>query len=523
MEFLIVVVVIAAVAGVVWVKSHQSVPTGKIGLVYKRFGSLKNEKYPVRVHGGQGVQVTTLQADRRYRLPPLLYRVEAVDRTHVPTGTIGLVIAKVGAVPSVEETLCRHVECDYFQDGRKFLLRGGQMGKQPMVLPGGASYDINPALFEVITVDTLGDEEKYEVTRSDLTDISIPEGATGVVIAKHGESPDEDENTNTVGPVVEGHSSFQKPWEFLANGGRRGAQAETLSHGGVYRINPWFARIAIIPTRELTLEWERKEGEYTDRFDAALGQIVVNVEGERIKFTMSQIIRIPAKAAPRLVRRFGEDTDMTGLGDVQSPTPVQRFVARVLGRTVEGYFHSCASEYEVLRFLESHNEVRMELESRVAEALGEWGVQAGRTTLSDFEPENPELDQRRRRKAEERDRQEELGYQRRNAELEEEIRRIRLATDEIEVALPVAEIKARAEVLGPEFVGMKEVMGELAKMQSPNTYIGDVGAAGSIVPTVIGQEMLRDTLKSLNPEQPPQLDRRKNGQIESGDRPDEEE
>ncbi|MFI6095868.1 hypothetical protein ACIA8G_09970 [Lentzea sp. NPDC051213] len=317
MTIFIVLLVIAAVVVVVALTGYQSVPTGKIGLVYKRFGVLKSERYPVRVHGGQGVQAATLQADRRYLLPPLLYRIKFVPRTYVPTGTIGLVIAKVGAVPPVDRTLCNHVECNYFQDGRAFLMRGGQMGKQPMVLPGGAYYDINPALFEVITTETLGDAEIYELTRSDLTDISIPEGATGVVIAKEGDAPDDDESV--VGAPVAGHASFQRPWEFLANGGRRGAQAETLSQGGVYRINPWFARVVIIPTRELTLEWQRKENKSSDRYDAALDQIVANVEGHRLLFTMTQIIRIPAKAAPGLVRRFGEDRDMSGLGDVQSP------------------------------------------------------------------------------------------------------------------------------------------------------------------------------------------------------------
>lgn len=138
MDVFIVILVVAAIAAVVVAATgYQSVPTGKIGLVYKRFGSLKSERYPVRVHGGQGVQAATLQADHRYLLPPLLYRVKAVERTYIPPGTIGLVIAKAGAVPPVEQTMCSHVECDYFQDGTKFLLGGGQMGKQHNCLQNG--------------------------------------------------------------------------------------------------------------------------------------------------------------------------------------------------------------------------------------------------------------------------------------------------------------------------------------------------------------------------------------------------
>ncbi|NKE56587.1 SPFH domain-containing protein [Lentzea sp. PSKA42] len=503
MDVLIVILVVAAIAGVVVaLTGYQSVPTGRIGLVYKRFGSLKSEKYPVRVHGGQGVQAATLEADRRYLLPPLLYRVKPVERTYVPTGTIGLVIAKAGAVAPVERSLCRHIDCDHFQDGRKFLLRGGQMGKQPMVLPGGAYYDINPSLFEVLTVDTLGDEEKYELTRSDLMDISIPEGATGVVIAKEGESPDEDDNT--VGPLVPGHASFQKPWEFLENGGRRGAQAETLSHGGLYRINPWFARVVIIPTRELTLEWQRRDTKSADRYDAALDQIVANVEGNRLLFTMTQIIRIPAKAAPRLVRRFGEDRDMTGLGDVQSPAPVQRFVERVLGRTVKGYFESCASEYEVLQFIEGLNEVRMELESKVAEALNEWGVEAGRTTLSDFECEDPELDARRRRKAEQRDKRETLLHELENAKLEKKIESTRIDTEKERAEVPVAETAARVKLLGPQAEVLIESLDKLKDFKTPGVIM-DSNAANGAMPLLVGQQMINQTLAGI-PQEPQQLE-----------------
>lgn len=499
--FILVVLVGAALA--VLLTGYQAVPTGKIGVVYKRFGGLKREKYPVRVHGGQGVQAQTLTADRRYLLPPLLFRVAKVERTYVPTGTIGLVIAKVGAVPPVDRTLCKHVECDYFQDGRRFLLDGGQMGKQPMALPGGAYYDINPELFEVVTVDTLEDEEKYELTRSDLMDISVPEGATGVVIAKEGETPDEDDNT--VGPLVPGHSSFQKPWVFLENGGRRGAQAETLSHGGVYRINPWFARVVIIPTRELTLEWQRRDTKSADRYDAALDQIVANVEGHRLLFTMTQIIRIPAKAAPRLVCRFGEDQDMTGLGDVRSPAPVQRFVERVLGRTVKGYFESCASEYEVLQFIEGLNEVRMELESKVGEALHEWGVEAGRTTLSDFESEDPELDARRRARAEARDRQFTLLHDLDNAKLKKEIDSIGIETLRERATVPVAETKAKAEVLGKQAVVLIDSLDKLKDFQTPS-MITDSAVANGALPLVAAQEMINRTLAGIPADEPARLE-----------------
>jgi hypothetical protein len=243
----------------------------------------------------------------------------------------------------------------------------------------------------------------------------------------------------------------------------------------------------------------------SDRYDAALDQIVANVEGHRLLFTMTQIIRIPAKAAPRLVRRFGEDRDMTGLGDVQSPAPVQRFVERVLGRTVKGYFESCASEYEVLQFIEGLNEVRMELESKVAEALTEWGVEAGRTTLSDFESEDPELDARRRRRARERDEEVALEYRLRNAHKEEQIKRLRLETAREEAAVPVAETEARAKVLGVQSEVLLQSLEQLKDFNTPS-IMTDAAAANGALPLVVGQQMINQTLKNLPQGPPPQLE-----------------
>jgi hypothetical protein len=197
---------------------------------------------------------------------------------------------------------------------------------------------------------------------------------------------------------------------------------------------------------------------------------------------------------------------MTGLGDVQNPAPVQRFVARVLGRTVESYFQSCAAEYEVLKFVEGHNEVRMELESRVKEALDEWGVEAGRTTLSGTE--DSDLDNRRRAKARERDEKEVLEYRRENARLEEQIKRIRIDTAKEEATVPVAETEARVKLLGLQPVVLNESLREMAKMQSPQ-FIADANLANGSLPLVAAQHMVNQTLNNLPKDEPPaqQLDR----------------
>jgi hypothetical protein len=209
-------VVIGGVA--VLAKGVHRVPPEKFGVVYRRFGRAHPEDDPfeVSVHGSPGFQAETLRANRRYVLPRLLFTVEDFPRTHVPAGTIGLVVAKVGAPPPLTRSLGKHVECDYFQDGRTFLLGGGQKGRQSGVLPGDASYAINPKIFDVITVDTIG-ARRDDLTAADLMETVIPEGDTGVVVVHEGENPDEDERV--IGRCVPGHEHFQLPSVFLDNKG----------------------------------------------------------------------------------------------------------------------------------------------------------------------------------------------------------------------------------------------------------------------------------------------------------------
>jgi len=418
MIWLLPLLLMALVAAGVWALATgvYRVPTETVGLVHRRFGpNHPEDRFKVRTHGGPGPQAETLKANAIYLRPRFLYEVHCVPQTYVPPGTIGVVVANAGNPPQPDRTLCRHVECDYFQDGQAFLLNGGQMGRQPGILPGGAYYDINTWLFEVLTVRTIG-EGRHGLTAADLTEIAVPEGRTGVVITLEGASPNDDD---PVGGNVPGHESFQLASVFLANGGQRGAQAETLSHGGVYRINPWFARVVLIPTHDLILEWTRKDKKAATNYDAALDEIVVNVEGHRLRFEMTQTIRIPAKSAARLVGRFGEqETDTFGTSDASKPLPVQRFVERVLGSTVEGYFTATASEYDVLEFVRGHIQVGLELEERVRNALAEWGVEAVRTTLNQFVPEDGGLDELRREIATERDRRRVLEYRTESADLE---------------------------------------------------------------------------------------------------------
>jgi hypothetical protein len=438
--------------------SVHRIPTGQIGIVRRRFGNSPADRYTVSVFGSAGPQADTLRSDRLHILPGLLYRVDRVPRTHVPPNTIGVVVALAGEPRPPYLTLCRHVECNYFQDGRAFLLAEGQQGNQPAILPGGATYDVNPMLFRVLTVDTIGGG-RDGLTAEDLAEINVPEGCTGVVIAREGERPDDEDGA--VGRSVPGHEHFQLPWAFLDNGGQRGVQMETLPPG-VYRINPWLARVSLIPTRQLILEWKQGAKPATN-FDAELDEIVVNCEGHRLQVEVKQTIRIPAEAAPRLVSRFGEQgTDSFGVSVAADRVPVQRFVDKVLGGTVEGYLHQVASEIRILDFRSRRGDIQMELEGRIRQALSAWYVEAGPTFLGEFRSMDPEIDRLLR---------DTVGYEHavQNLPRRTQIAHAEAGMERARRAAEVAEVEELVRVLGRDAVTTERWLAQLREFNVPHT------------------------------------------------------
>ncbi len=491
------VVVVAVVATGIGRIGH-----GQVGVVRNKFGRghPDDEGFSeVRVHGSAGYRAETLKADQRYILPRLLYQVKKYPRTRVPPGTIGVVVALDGARLPPDQTVGKHVECNDFQDGPAFLLSGGQKGRQLGVLPGDASYDINPKLFKVFTVDDI--DARGDLTADDLKEIRIPEGTTGVVVVHVGEPVDK--SAGAVGRHVQGHQSFQLPSVFLANNGQQGVQKETLNSGGVYRINPWFAQVERVPTRVLVLEWTKKPREYVGAFDSKLDRIRVNIEGYWLQFNMTQTIQIPAEAAPRLVSEFGQGE--TGSSNVKETAPVRRFVERVLGPLVEGYFQTGFGENNILNFVSRPDKICLDLEDRVRQALAEWGVVAVSTSLHEFEPEGVSLDELRRRRAEERARKEELENKKENTEIEEEIKQIQLET---ELSRQKIELQARVELLGKDGVTRQLLLAELVKANVPDVVVGNPEMLLGYVPLTNAQYMIDNVLRAsqtTKPPPPPQL------------------
>lgn len=446
--------------------------------------------------GEQGRQVGTLPPGQSYYINTELFEVEQVRRVHVPEGTIGLVTAKAGELRPPGHTFGKYVECDNFQDGGRFLAGGGEQGRQMAVLQGGAYYDINPALFEVTTVDTskAAGAGGGELTAQHLQEISIPVGYTGVVITLAGAIP---ESPDHIGSRIVGHQGFRLPWVFLRNGGYRGVQEETLAEGTVCALNPHFVRVVLIPTRLLILEWNDKTPAESRNYDVHLGRITVTVQGHRLSVEMSQTLQIPPASAPKLVSRNG-DSQLSGLGGLdRDPLPVQRFVERVLGAIVVSYFNEIAAAATVKDFLKAYAETRIDLASQVRNALQAWGVEARITTLGEFQAEDPSLNEAMKKPAHEQMRGELLDAELANAEREDAIDAIRVRAESRRMAL---ELKTRIEVLGMNNVVVLEMLKEITKAPVPQFIGGGDLSAFLETQPIARLEGLLDRMKSLHSE-----------------------
>src|SRR5215471_20676076 len=175
------------------------VPEDRIGLVTKKFVLFGRQELPegriIGTKGEAGFQAQSLAPGMYFRKWFWQYEITLQPFTIIPTGKIGLVLAKDGIELETGSILARKVDCDTYQDAAAFLTNGGRKGRQTAIIPPG-SYRINTFLFEV------------EI--QDMT--TIPDNAVGIVTTLEGKPLEEGQ---IAGKVVEGHNKFTAVDVFL--------------------------------------------------------------------------------------------------------------------------------------------------------------------------------------------------------------------------------------------------------------------------------------------------------------------
>ncbi len=418
---LLIVLLAGPVLGLVIVGERE------VGIVVKKFArkSLPPGRL-VALDGESGYQADTLAPGWHFAYWPWMYRVKKVPVVVVPQGEIALVIASDGAAIPQSRILARIVDCDNFQDARRFLSNGGEKGRQLGILTAG-TYRINTALFTVISADRAGDHEMFP---TQLQVFQVEPDMVGIVTTLDGAPIAEGE---IAGPPVEDHDSFQNAQRFLDNGGRRGLQEQVLLSGS-WNLNPWFVRVEqvamtgipigsvgvvisfvgpahvdvsgeafkhgdlviqghkgvwvkplypgkhpintrvmkveLVPTTNIVLNWANRIEAH--KYDDKLSSITVrSVDGFAFNLDVSQIIHIGALDAPKVISRVGS---------------VQNLVDHVLQPIVGNYFRNSAQTFTVLDFLTARSERQVDAARHIRKALEAYDAQAIDTLIGDITP-----------------------------------------------------------------------------------------------------------------------------------------
>jgi uncharacterized membrane protein YqiK len=421
----VVLVFLLLLLGVVVIGERQ------VGVVVRKFG--RRDLPPgrlVALDGEAGYQADTLAPGWHFGYWAWQYRVTKADVVDVPPGEIGLVVANDGASIPPGRILGRVVESDHFQNSRKFLLGGGEKGRQLGILTAG-SYRINTALFTVITP---ANASEHGMLSSALRLYSVEPDRVGIVTTLDGRPIEEWE---IAGPLIKGHDDFQDAQRFLDGGGRRGLQEQVLLSGS-WNLNPWFVRVEqvpmseipighvgvvisyvgeahvdvsgesfkhgdlvntghkgvwvlplypgkhpintrvmkveLVPTTNIVLNWASRTE--THNYDAKLSAITVRSrDGFSFNLDVAQVIHVGALDAPKVISRVGS---------------MQNLVDHVLQPIVGNYFRNSAQASTVLDFLVARKERQSEAAQHIRAAIGAYDVQAIDTLIGDIAPP-PEL------------------------------------------------------------------------------------------------------------------------------------
>ncbi|NJS11849.1 MAG: flotillin family protein [Microcoleus sp. CSU_2_2] len=411
-----------------WTLGLIAIGEREVGIVTKKFSSknLPSDRL-IALDGEAGLQADTLPPGWHFGYFPWQYSVRKEPVVVVPQDEIGLIIANDGATIPPDRILGKVVDCDNFQNARKFLTGGGEKGRQLAIITTG-TYRINTAVFEVITSANASQKgmEPWEFQVYKLAPQCV-----GIATILDGVPIDEGE---IAGPIIPGHDNFQKAQSFIKGGGRRGLQEQVILSGS-WNLNPWFAqveqvemtevpigyvgvvisyvgrsqqdisggafthgnlvnkgdkgvwveplypgkhpintkvmKVELVPTTDVVLNFTlRFSGEHG--YDSNLTALkLLSFDGFTFDLEVFQIIHVGTLDAPRVISRQGS---------------MQNLIDQVLRPIVGNYFRNSAQEYTILDFLIARSERQAEAAEHVRQALRAYDVQAVDTLIGLISP-----------------------------------------------------------------------------------------------------------------------------------------
>jgi uncharacterized membrane protein YqiK len=466
----------------------------EVGVVVKKV-SFGGRRLPpgrlIALEGEAGYQADTLAPGWHWGYWPWQFNVRKESTLVIPQGEVALIVANDGTSIPLERILGKVVPCDNFQDARKFLMNGGEKGRQLGFLTAG-TYRINTALFKVITAENA---EKQGMRSEQLQVYSMQADKVGIVSTLDGRPIEAGE---IAGATVPDHDNFQNGQNFVQQGGRRGLQQQILLSGS-WNLNPWFVqveqvpmteipigyvgvvvsfvgdapddvsgaafthgnlvrvghkgvwveplypgkhpinirimKVELVPTINIVLNWaDRTERHH---YDANLSPLTVrSSDGFAFALEVSQIIHVGALDAPKVISRVGS---------------MQNLVDNVLEPSIGNYFRNSAQDYTVLDFLNARSERQSEAADYIRTALRTYDVQAIDTLIGGIQPPAELMQTQTERKLAEEKRktyevQQMAQTQRQMLVRETALADIQQELVQSEQSVNIAELKANAQI-----------------------------------------------------------------------------
>ncbi|NTW20815.1 MAG: flotillin family protein [Nostocales cyanobacterium W4_Combined_metabat2_030] len=417
---LLIIVPVIIIGGCFFFGGLVVIGEREVGIVVKKF-TFSGKGLPpgrlIALNGEAGLQADTLAPGWYWGYWPWQYAVKKESIIVVPQGEIALIVAADGASNPPERILGKIVECDNFQDARKFLTKGGEKGRQIAFITAG-TYRINTALFKVITA---GNASLEGMRREQLHIYEVAGDKVGIVTTLDGSPIAAGE---IAGRLIGGHDNFQNGQKFIDAGGQRGLQEQVLLSGS-WNLNPWLVNIEQVPMTEIPIGYvgvvisfvgEDQEDvsgaafthgnlvnqghkgvwveplypgkhplntkvmkvelvpttnivlNFTDRisgqhgYDTNLKALkLLSFDGFSFDLEIFQIIHIGASDAPKVISRLGS---------------MQNVIDQVLRPIVGNYFRNSAQEYTILDFLIARSDRQLEASDYIKSALDAYDVQA---------------------------------------------------------------------------------------------------------------------------------------------------
>lgn len=209
--------------GVVTSVDGDSMPAGRVFAEDKAGEHHDNFQDPVGFlkHGGiRGKQLRFL-TNGTFKIHPMLFKVEAIEKIRIPEGSIGVITATDGLALEHGQLLGRGVQGhDNFQKAEIFLKNGGQKGPQTEFLRPG-TYNVFTDMFNIDIAKAVNINEDQ---------IGLVDAKDGIAMAKN--------DVVAATPDTKLHNSYQDAQAFLDQGGLRGPQ-EAVLRPGRYYVNPF--------------------------------------------------------------------------------------------------------------------------------------------------------------------------------------------------------------------------------------------------------------------------------------------